>query len=255
MIKNLIFRIVDILTLKRGLKVTISGVNLRLPSRYFRYYGDSYEEESIMQMRKSVKKGDVVLDIGAQLGLMTKFFSDQVGVGGKVYAFEPTPSTFDLLCKTIEINNISKIATPIKKAVTDRVGEGVFNVSDTEASPANSLSNYERIETKGIKVYLTSVDVFVKENNLDKIDFIKIDAEGAEYSVLKGAKETIAAHHPKILLAMHPESIVNFGNSLVEIWDFIMDKNYKVFLEEKEITKSSFIEKTDLFDVHLFPYS
>ena len=253
MIKEIIYKIADIALRGKGVEVNISGIKLRLPTRYYKYYGSEYEKDSIAQMKKEIHSGQTVIDIGAQLGLMTKLFADLVGQEGKVYAFEPTPSTFSLLKKTIAINNINNIARPVQKAVSNEKGVATFNISEQEASNANSLSKNNNDHTRGIKVELISVDDFVKEFKINKIDYIKIDAEGAEFAVLKGAEKTIKKDRPKMLLALHPEAIHNFGDSLEVIWDFILLNNYSIEYEGKPITKQQFVQEKNLFDVHLFP--
>src|SRR2546430_7594739 len=105
--KHIIYKILDFILRGKGVKTTISGTSIRLPTRYFRYYPSDYEQENILFFKRNIKKGDCVVDIGAQIGLMTKIFSDLVGKEGKVYAFEPEAQTFELLKKTISINNIA----------------------------------------------------------------------------------------------------------------------------------------------------
>ena len=84
-----------------------------------------------------------------------------------------------------------------------------------------------------------SIDQFVKERNI-KIDFIKIDVEGAELGVLKGGWNTIRENKPLINLAMHPNSIANRGNTNEQIWDFLAPMNYKILFNGEPIEKSMF---------------
>ena len=254
MLKQIIYKVADIALGGKGVKVNISGIELRLPTRYYKYYGTEYEKDSVQEMRKVIKKGETIIDIGAQLGLMTKLFSDLVGEKGQVFSFEPTPKTFSLLQETIKINNIGNIATPVQKAVSDKRGTATFNISVHEASPANSLAKDANDDSiKGIDVALISVDEFAKESKLKKVDYIKIDAEGAEFAVLKGAEKTIIKDKPNMLLALHPDSILDFGDSLEGIWDFIQKHKYVVKFEGKPIARQQFIKEKNLFDVHLYP--
>ena len=251
--KELFYEILDILTLRKGVKRTFSGYHIRIPTRYFRYFESDYETANISFINDNVKSGMTVIDGGAHIGLLTSIMAEKVAETGKVYSFEPTPSTFEVLEKTISVNNLKKIVTPINNAISDKVGKTTFYITEIDAHNSNSLANNERLDGKqtSIDVDLTSIDEFVKDEDITRIDFIKFDVEGAEYSALKGAQKVIKEHQPKIILALHPNAIKNFGDSLPEIWDFINDCGYKVIDKNKEITKDYFIKQTGLFDVFL----
>lgn len=251
--KEFIYKILDLLTLKKGFNIHVSGFRLRFPARYFKYFEPDYELNNINFINNNIKPGMVAIDVGAHLGLISIIIGKRVSPNGNVFSFEPTPSTFRLLKRTIEINKMSGTVKPLNKAISERTGKDFFYVTDIEASNSNSLSNNKRTigtETK-IEVQLTSIDDFAKEYNLNKIDLIKIDAEGTEYSVLKGATEVIDKSKPKIILALHPDSIKNFGDTLSDIWDFVTAKKYTIIYNTERITKDEFVSRTDLFDVFL----
>ncbi len=251
--KELIYKITDVVTLGKGIKRHVSGFSLRIPTRYFKYFEPDYELNNINFINNNVTKGMTVIDVGAHIGLLAIILYKKVGATGKIFSFEPTPSTFKLLKKTIDINKANATVVPINKAVSEKSGMTSFYVTDIVAHNSNSLANNNRSygNEKKIDVEVISIDDLVKEYNLKNIDFIKIDAEGAEYSVLKGSAGVIDNFHPKILLALHPKSIKNFGNSLSEIWDFVVSKKYRVIYKNDEIDKDFFISQLNLFDVFL----
>jgi len=100
-------------------------------------------------------------------------------------------------------------------------------------------------------VKLFSLDDFVIQEKIRSVDFVKIDAEGAEFQVLKGAVRTFEKYQPYIILALHPKPIENFGDSLSGIWDLVQQMGYKVILGSKEMKRDEFVAKDDLFDVFL----
>lgn len=251
--KQIVYKFLDFF-FRNGIKTEISGISLRLPFRFYRYYESDYEIDNVTFFKKNVKQKDIVIDVGAQIGLMTKLFADLVGEHGKVYSFEPTPQTYNVLKDTIKINAIDKIVFPIQKAVSDKNGTAIFNVSDVDIDAANSLSSFNRNHpTSGIEVKVTSVDEFVKEMSIDKINFLKIDAEGAEHFVLLGAKKTLEIHKPIINLALHPVALNNFNSSLKGIYDFVNSINYKIIHKSKRIDEKDFVNRENLFDVQLIP--
>jgi FkbM family methyltransferase len=253
--KNIVYKILDLLLLGKGIRTHISGFSLRLPTRYYKYFEHDYELNNINFLNNYLTKGMTVIDVGAHLGALSMIMAEKVGPTGKIISFEPTPSTFLLLQKTVSINGQSAVVIPVRKAVSDKPGKAQFYVMGAEANNANSLSNNGDTQHKGVPVDidLTSIDLVKKEYQLSAIDLVKIDAEGAELSVLKGAIEVIKKDKPKIILALHPASIIQFGDTLLGIWQFIEENGYSVYLKNDKIDKGFFIKQIDLFDVFLLP--
>lgn len=252
--KELLYKLLNIATLGKGMKRTISGHTLRLPTRYYRYFVDNYEEDNFKFLFSSVKKGDVVLDFGGHIGVFAIIASQATGTTGKVYSFEPSPSTHQLLQKSVAINNAGNVISTYQKAVGGATGTTTFFVSDGKADNSNSLINYigDR-PLHGIDIEVTTIDAFVKEHPLTKVNFIKIDVEGAEYDALKGGVETFKNFKPNCILGIHPDPIKAKGDNLAEIFDFVQNINYKMLYNDKLITKADFCGQTKIFDVHLLP--
>jgi FkbM family methyltransferase len=252
--KELIYSLLDMASMGRGLKRTINGHTLRLPTRYFRYFPDEYEAENFEFLTNSCKPGAVVIDIGAHIGLFSIIASQVTGNTGKVYAFEPAPSTYELLQKTLAINHNGPVIETFKKAVGRETGKITFFVSDGEADNGNSLVNYKDDRPlHGIDVEVTSVDAFVKEKKLTRLDFIKIDVEGAEYDTLRGAAETLQNLKPVCIVAIHPEPIKAKGDRLEDIYDFIISQRYRVRFNKKEFSKEELLANKELIDLHIYP--
>jgi len=154
-----------------------------------RYLLRWYEPGSTKASKRFLKPGMNVLDIGADVGYYSRLFSELVGPKGRVWAFEPHPESFDLLKKNAALSRYQNI-TPIKKAVSDIMGESRLFVSKKpgkhsfhNVSPASSGND--------LVVESTTVDNFLLENGNPQIDFIKIDIEGAEPKALDGMKNTV----------------------------------------------------------------
>lgn len=143
-----------------------------------------------------ISRNDIVLDCGANIGLFSAIAATK---NAKVYAFEPTPKTIEVLNETVNLYN-GKIEI-CKYALSDYVGKARFYISDENVS--NSL--YERhIDTKEyIDVDVTTVDEFVKSNNIKRVDFIKADIEGAERYMLRGAEKTLKKYAPKLSICTY----------------------------------------------------
>lgn len=247
-LKKIAVPLLNILTLGRGISKKINGVSITFPPAYFRYFPADYESDNFVIIKNTIKKGDHIIDIGAHIGLMSVVLGKMVGDKGKIYSFEPSPLTFSILNKTIKLNNLQHIITPINKAVSITNGVVEFNADFENVS--NSMVLYENNKFhKKIKVATTSLDDFIKEKEIKQLDFIKIDAEGVELDVLKGARETLKNFNASMILAIHPLAITAKKDSLNEIFDFVSQAGYSMVWKDKEISRSIFCEQKDVFDI------
>ncbi|GHV08061.1 hypothetical protein AGMMS50229_15890 [Campylobacterota bacterium] len=143
----------------------------------------------------TVKAGDTVIDAGAWIGDFAAYAASK---GAKSYAFEPTSASYAILQKTAALND-NKII-PIQKGLGDRECELLISLNE-QNSGANSILNVQNANTETISI--TSLDRFVEENHIDRIDFIKADIEGAERDMLKGARSVLATHAPKLAICTY----------------------------------------------------
>jgi FkbM family methyltransferase len=152
----------------------------------------SYKDENV---DVTVKSGDVVLDAGACLGDFSAYAALK---GAKAYAFEPDDKVYNYLSAAAVLNDNKFI--PVKKGLSEKKGEIYFNINPNMGS--SSIMSDEQ-KNHGMKIELTTVDDFVKENNITKIDFIKADIEGAERDMLRGAKNVLREHAPKLAICTY----------------------------------------------------
>lgn len=177
------------------------------PNMYFAdiYAGSCvFEPDSIGFMRQNVKPGMVALDIGANVGYFTLLLAKLTGALGRVYAFEPSLSTSNLLRENVSLNGITNVEIH-QVALSEEAGflelmegpEGyeVYNTVTEVLHPAARTVEFTPRTVRAI-----TIDEFLLEKGITRIDFIKIDVEGAEYSVLKGMRQTLEASvHMSIL--------------------------------------------------------
>lgn len=154
-----------------------------------------YEEAVISKF--SPIKGDIVIDIGANIGKYTIYTANLVGVQGKVIAIEPFQETFDLLCKNIQENNLQERIVPLKLAIFDKKGkEKIYFLNDaslTNSIVYNITSDYQEVETD-------TLDSIIETIGIDHVDWLKIDVEGSEYNVLLGAINTLKKNNLKLIM-------------------------------------------------------
>src|SRR5215203_634444 len=253
MIKAFYYALLEIFTLGKGIKRTINNTPITFPTRYYKYYEDGYEKENFQFITDNVKPGDIILDIGGHIGLYAVAFGKMVQPLGKVYSFEPTPQTNKILRKSVELNKLQNTVTVQNEAISKEKGETTFYISDLLMDNSNSLVNFSKPRSvHGIKVPLISIDDFSKTLSR-KVDFLKIDVEGAELDAVIGARETMQKDGPLAILALHPTQIKSKGDSLEQIWDVVTGYNYEVLHNGKKIDKDFFCRQQNLFDVWLQP--
>jgi FkbM family methyltransferase len=254
-LKKIAYKGLDIVTLGNGVPVKINNFKLKLPTKYFRLFPKTYEPTSFEFFKKHAKPGSTILDIGAHIGLYSIFFYKITK--GKIFSFEPTPSTVEVLKKTIQVNNAEKNVTVVQAAVAETSGVATFYSNDLDASQSNSLVDLELSDSSNRKgayqVNVLSVDQFRTQEKL-KIDVLKIDAEGVELDVLKGAKETFLQDRPVAVLGLHPFAYQNRAQMLDMIWTILSDYKMQVQTEGQTITKEQFCSNpSPIFDVELLP--
>jgi FkbM family methyltransferase len=143
-----------------------------------------------------VKKGDVVIDAGANIGDFAAYAALK---GAVCYAFEPTKSIFEKLQITAELNGANLI--PVPKGLGEK--KESMELFVTNFSGGNSIVRDLNSNGKTETIEIISIDEFVRENNLPRVDFIKADIEGAERDMLKGARETLAKFAPKLAICTY----------------------------------------------------
>jgi FkbM family methyltransferase len=252
-VKNTVYSFVDLLSLGKGIPTYVNDYEVRFPAKWARYFEKDYERDNIQFLSKNCIKNMTVIDIGAHLGLMSVIISKLVGDHGKVYSFEPTERTFETLKEIVRINKASHIIHPFNQAVSSFDGEVDFFVDQHEGSNANSLVSRSDKSRTTQKTSVTRLDTFTAGLKLNRLDLIKIDAEGSEMDVLKGAMQTISAFRPKIILAIHPSLVRNNNQEPGDIFDLITGLDYTVYYKTRIMSKDTFKNTLDFFDVHLIP--
>lgn len=169
-----------------------------------------------------------VFDIGAHIGLVTLPIASTISAKGTVFAFEPGTSNRKFLEQHLRINEIKNV-----KVVADLIGEKSNNAADFYQSSSDSGMNTitETGRRKGYKhtvVRQITLDEFCSLHQLQP-QLMKIDVEGAELRVLKGAIKVLYQHKPTIFLSVHPRHITESGGSTEELEQFIEKIGYRVF--------------------------
>ncbi len=222
---------------KDSMKLSVNGV---------------YEKLETDWVEKTIQKGDIILDVGANIGYYTLTFAKLVGNTGKVFSFEPELLNFNLLQKNIDINNYKNVVTE-NVALSNIVGTTKLYLSNIQ-SGMHRIYPSQFCSDDFVEAKTTSLDEYFKDDELgDKISFIKIDVEGSELGVLKGMKNIFQRNKKlKILMEFVPSCIKESGAQPEELIKILQDQgfNFRHTDDDSETIKSvknieNFLQKFD----------
>ncbi len=204
---------------KSQLKISRAKINLNLGSfiDYWIFVDGSYEGIWISEIKKFCTN-KVIFDIGANIGV---YSLSLYKVAKCIYAFEPERKNFNDLVNNLKINSIKNIK-PIMKAMTEVSHQTLpLHLSDKDTGWHSLSISYGENDQM---VKTVSVDDFVESEKIQGIGLIKIDVEGAELGVLKGAKYTLSQFHPVILIEFNKPRTELAGYKLNDLY-LLLDKH------------------------------
>ena len=185
----------------------------------------TYEPFETEIVKKEVKKGDIVLDLGANIGYYTLILARLVGEEGRVFAFEPDPANFSWLEKNVEINGYKNVVL-IPKAVSNETGKIRLYLnkgSRVDQRIYDSHDGRQSIEIEAIRL-----DDYFKDYD-GKIDFIKMDVQGAEGKALLGMTELLKNNNVKMLMEFWPRALKNSGVEPEECLKLLTGSDLRLF--------------------------
>ena len=167
-----------------------------------------YEVEELEFVRKHVRPGDTVLDVGANIGFFTMNLAAMVGSAGKVYAFEPSPRVAELLERSVAENRFGDRVVVARAAAAEQPGRLGLFVGDDSLNLSGSylMKNKTPADAPGrvLEVPVVQLDL---EPIRRPVSFIKIDVEGAEPLALRGARNILREDRPTILAEINPSQL------------------------------------------------
>ncbi len=195
-------------------------LEIHVPNHDYRIHCPLNKEDFIVMTKHeeeiigifSPKEGDIVVDIGAHMGRYTIPSAKSVGVSGKVIAVEAHPYNFGILQHNIKLNKLTNVSA-LNRAVYSKKANLKLYLPDEDLGYTmhhSLMTNYlstkynNEIERKYVEVEADTLDNLLKSSGITTVNWIKIDVEGAEYEVLKGAGEILSTNKPiSILVEVH----------------------------------------------------
>jgi FkbM family methyltransferase len=167
-------------------------------------------------LSETLSEGDTAIDVGAHCGRYAIIMAALCGSAGCVVAFEPDPHARQVLARNIKLN--SHITPPRVEslAVSATKGEGILYSRGANSSLAPILVSSSESDIEKNAVRTVFLDDYLSDKNLPQPRWVKIDTEGAEIGILKGAQRLLASE-TGIICELHPYAWAKFGNSLDEL--------------------------------------
>ena len=180
-----------ILEMRSGIKI-----KLRVNSTDLMAFTNVWLVEEYQETGSRIKNDDIIIDIGAHIGLFT-LYASQFCKMGKIFCFEPIKENFDLIISNLELNKITNVFATNTAASADS-GTVTIYLNEDQAGHSMHQMSSKKIQAKSI-----SLENIFETNYIEKCDFLKIDCEGEEYSILSALPDLYYNRIKKIFIEYH----------------------------------------------------
>lgn len=196
---------VCILNVQGGTRVAVPNVRDNL-SAYIVLEQEDWFEDEIRFVRRWLKPGMRAMDVGANVGVYTVAMAKAVGGSGRVWAFEPTPATADCLQHSLDANKFDNV-TVVRAAVSE--GAGTMDFSLRTHAEENAVAKAGSVGPQVLRVAAVTLDGMSADRGCTNIDFVKLDVEGHEFEVIRGAREFLRTNSPLLMFEIRAGASVD----------------------------------------------
>lgn len=219
--------------LKKALSLPLKNKKIRLQLEKLLQYTKNDNNPEMMEngeawlIEQYAQNWGVVFDVGANMGLWTNFVKKN-NKESVIHAFEPVQKTFKCLSDNVSSNKKIYLHNIALGAHTDEALISIFS-EDHGLSSISRKDSFETSKTTSEKIHIETVDSFCKAQNINSIDMLKIDVEGYELEVLKGASDMIKKGAVKMIQFEYGSTYIDARIYLADVFTFFQDKPYKIY--------------------------
>jgi len=210
---------------------------------HYLYFG--FKDEGHEQLMRLVKNENTILDIGTNYGTTILQFAKLIGNQGKCYGFEPDPYNFKVCQRNLKLNDFKNIF--VENVGLGKESAELFLVVDTETNRSGNRISSNIKGKESYKVPIICIDNWIIEKEIAKIDLIKIDVEGFELNVLKGAEQSLKEFNPTLFIELDDTNLKEQGNSAKELVSYLASLRYKM---TNSLTNKLVDVETDFTNCH-----
>ena len=194
---------------------------------YYVYMLGLFEGEIVRSLLSQLKEGDTFFDIGGHFGQYTIAAGRKVGSKGHVVVFEPGKVQDGYLRKNIDLNNLTNV-TVANMALSDAPGELALHVPSFGDIGKSQIVD-PATDAKADRVPVTTLDVYCETNSIHRIDVMKVDVEGAEFGVFKGAARVMREFPPKAIFYESVDILCEaFNHTPEEMHEYLENAGYEI---------------------------
>lgn len=188
-----------------------------------------HEPETRFVFEALLRPGQIVMDIGAHVGVFTLVGARAIGTTGHVHSFEPDPRTACWLRANVDRNQLTNVTVNVV-AVSDNTGMATFHVGSDAAVSSLRIPRIDLYRSRPIRVSLITLANYVVEHRIPCIDVIKIDVEGGELAALRSIDDILKSpSRPTLIVEFAPERQVAFGSSVSTLATYLRESGYQLF--------------------------
>jgi FkbM family methyltransferase len=187
-------------------------------------YYTGFSNRDCRILKGLVKPGQVILDAGANVGYFSLLCAKWLRGRGTVHSFEPFPETGQRFERNLELNPAIRQLVHIHRvALSDSTGTMGMTVPDEGNKGCNFLSS-----SGTVRVDATTLDSFCKEERLTRVDLVKVDVEGSELALVRGAEQSIRRFRPILMIEVNPSALARFGQTAAGLIEAICRLRYRL---------------------------
>lgn len=198
-----------------------------------------------------IKPGMVVIDVGGNIGQYTLLAAKRVGASGCVHVFEPSFENCEIIRRNVELNGFSDRVVLHKMALASEVKVGELVLTEDGGSNYITTVNTSYDTQKTVEVKCVTLDHYFSVNNLHKIDVLKIDTEGADFEVLRGATNVLRKFGPVLFVEFAERVLKRFGTTPNDMLSYLRSLSYKPYKFSKDglklLNENDDISNTNLY--------
>ena len=226
------------------------GIKMKLNLKHYNdhlTYWFSKKDKLLNNIVKLIKVNDVVFDVGVNIGYYLFNFS-QKATQGCVYGFEPNPKVFKYVKHNLELNSFKNIVLTNLGLGNEK---GVYKMAQINSNLGMNKIVESNSALKTFDISVDTLDNFVFENNISKIDVIKIDVEGFEFNVLKGAIESLKKFKPILFIEIDNQNLIKNNSSYFKLKNWLNLHEYCIYdaSDFKELEEGFFNEHFDILSI------
>ncbi len=186
------------------------------------YFIGLYEPVESLLLTRLLKPGMTVIDGGANIGQHTLTAAKAVSTGGAVHSFEPIPTTFDKLRGNIELSRLTNVHAN-RSALWNETTTVRLGLPATTTHNAGTFGIDMGDSVSEVEADATSLDEYVRDHDIDNVDLVKLDVEGAELAALQGMRRVLRRDHPALLVEICRKTAARLGYDVQDIWELLVD--------------------------------